>query len=84
MKIHEARPLLLASLVAMTLRPDLNLYAPDREHPSIHGTYLATAVVYTAVLKRNPTGLTYTPAGIASKDAQVLQSVAWETAEANQ
>jgi hypothetical protein len=46
MKIHEARPLLLASLVAMTLRPDLNLYTPDREHPSIHGTYLATAVVY--------------------------------------
>jgi hypothetical protein len=80
----DVAPVGLAWQRASELRPDLNLYAPDREHPSIHGTYLATAVVYAAVLKRNPTGLSYAPAGIAAKDAQLLQSVAWEAVQSNQ
>ena len=63
-------------------RPELTLYAPDREHPSIHGTYLATAVVYATAFERSPSGFSYMPAGIAAADAQFLQNVAWETVEA--
>lgn len=78
----DVAPVGLAWQRASELRPDLNLYAPDREHPSIHGTYLATAVVYATVLERNPTGLSYTPAGVSATDAQFLQNVAWETVQA--
>jgi hypothetical protein len=80
----DVAPVGLAWERASTLRPGLNLFAPDREHPSIYGTYLATAVVYTAVLKQNPSRLAYTPTGIAIEDARFLQNVAWDTVHANQ
>lgn len=78
----DVAPVGLAWQRASERRPDLNLYAPDREHPSIHGTYLATAVVYATVFERNPSGFSYMPAGIAANDAPFLQNVAWETVEA--
>ena len=78
----EVAPVGLAWKRALELRPDLNLYAADREHPSLHGTYLSTAVVYATVLERNPTGLPYAPANVAAKDAQFLQNVAWEAVQA--
>jgi hypothetical protein len=75
----DVAPVGLAWRRAAEQRPDLNLYAPDGEHPSAYGTYLATAVLYATVLARNPTGLTYTPSGISAKDAAFLQGIAWET-----
>jgi hypothetical protein len=78
----EVAPVGLAWQRASTRRPELNLYAPDREHPSIHGTYLATAVLYAVVFARNPTGIVYAPAGVAAEDAQFLQNIAWETIQA--
>ena len=75
----DVAPVGLAWQRASERRPALTLYAPDREHPSLHGTYLATAVVYAVVFARNPTGLPYTPAGVAAGDAQFLQNIAWET-----
>ena len=72
-------PVGLAWQRASAQRPALTLYAPDREHPSLHGTYLATAVVYAVVFGRNPTGVPYTLAGVAAEDAKFLQNVAWET-----
>ena len=42
----EVAPVGLAWQRAMQQRSTLNLYAADREHPSLYGTYLATAVVY--------------------------------------
>ena len=80
----DVAPVGLAWRRASERRPDLNLYAPDGEHPSAHGTYLATAVVYASVLARNPTGLSYVPGGISAKDAAFLQGVAWETAQSFQ
>ncbi len=78
----DVAPVGLAWRRASEQRPELTLYAPDREHPSIHGTYLATAVVYATAFERSPSGFSYMPAGIAAADAQFLQSVAWETVEA--
>lgn len=78
----DVAPVGLAWQRASELRPDLNLYAPDREHPSIHGTYLATAVVYATICDRSPSGFSYAPAAIAPNDAQFLQNVAWETVQA--
>ena len=76
----DVAPVGLAWERASAQRPDLNLYAPDAEHPSIHGTYLATAVVYATVFERRPSA-PHPPAGVLDKDAQFLQSVAWETVQ---
>jgi hypothetical protein len=59
----------------------LTQYAPDREHPSIHGTYLATAVLYAVLFIRNPEGIAYAPAAIAAEDAKFVRRVAWETVQ---
>ena len=77
----DVAPVGLAWQLARQRRPDLDLLVPDREHPSIHGTYLATAVVYATILQKNPTNLTYVPAGINAIDGQFLRSVAWETVQ---
>src|SRR5688572_3862449 len=79
----DVAPVGLAWRRASEQRPNLNLYAPDREHPSIHGTYLATAVVYATVFERSPIGLAYAPVAITASDAHFLQTVAWETVRAH-
>ncbi len=68
----------LAFARAVAQRPQLNLYAADKRHPSMLGTYLATATVYAALYKKSPVGLSYT-AGIDEPTARFLQGVAWET-----
>jgi hypothetical protein len=62
-------------------RPSLNLYAADREHPSLHGTYLATSVVYATTFGKDPSTLAYVPAGLRTDDAAFLRRVAWETVQ---
>jgi hypothetical protein len=59
-------------------RPDLNLYARDKRHPSMLGTYLAAATVFAALHQVTPVGNAYT-AGIDAETARFLQTVAWET-----
>jgi len=66
----------------MKERPDLNLFAPDFEHPSILGTYLETLVVYATVFRKNPTDSSYAPSGVTPDAAAFLKRVAWETVEA--
>ena len=63
-------------------RPEIDLYAPDREHPSIHGTYLTTAVVFATIFGKTPVGIDYAPAGVTADQAAYLQRVAWETCQA--
>jgi hypothetical protein len=65
----------------MKERPDLNLFLEDLEHPNIHGTYLAAAVVYATVFRRNPADLRYVPTGITPEAGAFLRKIAWETAE---
>ena len=46
----------LAFARAVSKQPELNLYAPDKRHPSLAGTYLASCVVFSALTGRSPVG----------------------------
>jgi len=70
----------LAFARAVKQRPDLNLYASDKRHPSLLGTYLAASSVYASLFKKSPVGLQYT-AEIDAATAKFLQTVAWETVQ---
>jgi hypothetical protein len=70
----------LAFASSVKQRPDLNLYAGDKRHPSPAGTYLAAATVYAAIFGKSPVDLAYT-AGLAPETAKFLQTVAWETVQ---
>jgi len=61
--------------------PGLVLYAPDRLHPSLAGTYLAACVFYGALFDESPVGLAYS-AGLGAEVARTLQAAAWKTVEA--
>lgn len=74
-------PVGLAWQSALGRRPSLALYAGDREHPTIAGTYLATAVVYATVFDSNPATLEYTPRGVSTDDAAFLRQIAWESVQ---
>ena len=63
-------------------RPGLDMLGSDREHQSIHGTYLAACVLYASLFGESPQGLAYAPAGVSAQDAVFLQRVAWETVQA--
>ena len=60
--------------------PDLNLYAADKRHPSLMGTYLSACTVYASLFKKTPVGLKYT-AGLDEAAARFLQTIAWETVQ---
>ena len=68
----------LAFAKAVARRPDLELYQPDKRHPTLLGTYLAACTTYAAVYGKSPTGNTYT-AGIDPATAAFLQNTAYET-----
>jgi uncharacterized protein DUF4886 len=70
----------LAFARAVAQRPDLNLYAADKRHPSLMGTYLAACTVYASLFKKSPVGVKYT-AGLDETAAKFLQTVAWETVQ---
>ncbi|WP_024516470.1 hypothetical protein [Bradyrhizobium sp. Tv2a-2] len=61
-------------------RPELTLYAPDKRHPSLAGTYLAACTTLAALTGRSPVGNTYL-AGLDQPTAKFLQEVAWETVQ---
>jgi hypothetical protein len=68
----------LAFAKAIGKRPDLELYQPDKRHPTLIGTYLAACTTYAAVYRKSPVGNAYT-AGIDPKIAGFLQDTAQET-----
>jgi hypothetical protein len=70
----------LAFARAIDKQPELNLYAPDKRHPSLAGTYLAACTVFAALTGRSPVGNAYL-AGIDAPTAGFLQKVAWETVQ---
>jgi hypothetical protein len=70
----------LAFARAIGKQPELNLYAPDKRHPSLAGTYLAACTVFAVLTGRSPVGNAYL-AGIDAPTAQFLQTVAWETVQ---
>jgi hypothetical protein len=68
----------LAFAKVIAKRPDLELYQPDKRHPSLAGTYLAACVSYAAITKKSPVGNKYT-AGLPADLVSLLQTSAWET-----
>ena len=73
-------PVGLAFAKSVQRRPELNLYAADKRHPSLAGTYLAACTLYASLLKKSPVDLKYT-AGLDPASARLLQEVAWETVQ---
>ena len=65
---------------AIAQRPELELYQPDKRHPTLAGTYLAACASYAALSGRSPVGNTYT-GGLAPELARFLQGVAWEAVQ---
>lgn len=58
----------------------MNLYAPDKRHPSMARTYLATSTVCPALFRKSPVDIKYT-AGLDEGAAKLLQAMAWETVQ---
>ena len=75
----DVAPVGLAWQLAATQRPDLDMYATDREHPSVYGMYLAACVVYATIYDKNPIGLKYGMSGMTPDQVAFLQRIAWQT-----
>lgn len=71
----------LAFARSISMRPELELYQPDKRHPSLAGTYLAACTVYATLFNKSPQGLAYA-ADLPADVAAHLQTVAWETVTA--
>ena len=65
----------LAFACSIEQRRELDLYQPDKRHPSLAGTYLCTCLTYAALFEASPVGLTYT-GGLDTETVQFLQSIA--------
>ncbi len=61
--------------------PKAPLWSPQMgNHGSVVGTYLANAMVFACVWRRDPREITYVPEGLNEANAKNLRAVAWETA----
>ena len=63
---------------SLSLLPSVNLYHSDNVHPSLEGSYLAAASIFTSIFKRNPSGLTYN-GDVAATTAQTMRNIAYTT-----
>jgi len=77
----DVAPVGLSWQQASKQRPGMNFYGPDREHPSMYGTYLATCVVYATIYGRDPNGFAYVPSGLTPEEVASLQRIAWQTVQ---
>jgi hypothetical protein len=77
----DVAPVGLAWQEASKQRPGMNFYGPDREHPNIFGTYLATCVIYATIYGRDPGGYAYVPTRITAEEAAFLQKISWQTVQ---
>lgn len=73
-------PVGLAFARSVAVKPELSLYAEDKRHPSLAGTYLGAVTMYAALFKKSPVGITYN-AGLGAETAAHLQRVAQDTVD---
>src|SRR3569833_1831195 len=59
---------------------ELYLYAVDKRHPSLAGTYLAACTSFAALTWRSPVGNSY-HSDLDAPHAMLLQQVAWDTVQ---
>ena len=71
-------PVGLAFARSIAIKPEIELYAPDKRHPSVAGTYLSAATTYATLFNQSPVGLKYS-AGLSPEVALHLQQVANDT-----
>ncbi len=74
-------PVGIALARALAARPGLAMLGQDREHQTMHGTYLAANVIYATVFGVSPAGLSYLPPGVSAEEAAFLQSIAWSAVQ---
>ena len=70
----------LAFAKAVAQNAELELYQPDKRHPSLAGTYLAACTAYGALYGKSPVGLAYT-AELPAAQARALQQAAWDAVQ---
>ncbi len=75
-------PVAAAMAASRAARPALDMLGPDREHETLHGSYLAACVVYATLFGESPLGATYAPPGITGEEAAFLQRLAWDSVAA--
>ena len=68
----------LAFAKALARDPKVNLYDPDKRHPSLAGSYLGAATILAAVYNKSPVGNSH-HSGLDPKTAAFLQQVAADT-----
>ena len=56
--------------------PEIELYSPDKYHPSMAGTYLAALCHYATIFGKSPIGVTYMPSAVTAEQAKILQQAA--------
>jgi hypothetical protein len=70
----------LAFARARAKDPKLSLYVKDKRHPTLAGTYLSAATIYSAIY-RKPVAGAPVPDGLSPETAKFLEGVAWETVQ---
>lgn len=73
----------LAFARSVEKHPEINLYAADKRHPSLAGSYLGACTIYASLFNRSPEGLSFS-AGLDQATAGTLQAIAWETVQSYQ
>ncbi len=72
-------PVGIAFELAYEVQPNIKLHLPDGTHPTMLGTYLASATVFAALTGKSPEGLVYDYLGrVSAEDKLFLQKIAWE------
>lgn len=75
-------PVGLAFMEAIKAKPDLEMYQPDKSHPSAAGSYLYGAVLYASLFGKNPTPVNYLgecEKPLSEETAAFLRDIAWKT-----
>ena len=76
-------PVGLAFERARVQHSDIDLWRPDKSHPTVAGTYLAACTFFAAFYRRSPEGLIFPKSlTLDEEKAANVQRVAWETVQA--
>lgn len=58
--------------------PSINLWGSDNTHPSLHGSFLTSCVIYSTIFKQSPLASTFN-AGISASTDSLFKTIAYQT-----